>query len=516
MTSRAKIERTSSFDVCIVGSGAGGAVVAKELAESGLSVCVLEEGAHYTPEEYGRFTVAESSRRMLRNGGATFAYGVGDSPSVQIVTGRAVGGGSVLTGGVCFRTPDHVLESWRRDGLTAFAPDRMAPLFDHVEREVHVEHTPEALRSGSTQLFVEGAKRLGITMSSMRRNTRGCEGKGRCTIGCPNQAKQSVDITYLAKARRHGAVLHSDCLALRVLIQGGRAVGVEGRRLVRDGSSRAGSRFTVHARMVVVAAGALHTPLLLRASGIGKRSNAVGKNLALHPSFGVGAIAPMRIDGWRGALQSVYSDHFASSGITLLSVFAATNVMASRMPGAGDRHLDLARSIPRTALFGGLVHDTGRGVVRRGIGREPLITYRMSARDKELFARAFLVVAEMAFEGGATAVMLPVEGLAPVRSPDELRAAVRQPLAASRFQAISFHPLGTARMGVDPARDVVDENGESHEVTNLFVADGSTFRSPVGVNAQIPIMANATHIAWRMRELWSMRHQGQHVMRAAC
>jgi choline dehydrogenase-like flavoprotein len=176
------------------------------------------------------------------------------------------------------------------------------------------------------------------------------------------------------------------------------------------------------------------------------------------------------------------------------------------MPGVGESHLSFARRVPNTALFGGLVHDTGRGVVRRGLGREPIITYRMTAQDKATFARAFCLLGEMALEGGATEVMLPVNGLAPIRHVRELRELSLRPPPASRFQSISFHPLGTARMGILPARDVVGQNGESHEVSNLFVADGSTFRTPVGVNAQVPIMALATHIAWAIRDSWARRH----------
>ncbi|MFO0741689.1 MAG: GMC family oxidoreductase [Labilithrix sp.] len=490
-----------SVDVCVVGSGAAGAVVAKELAESGLSVCVLEEGGYYRPEEYGRFSVAESSRRLLRGGAGTLAFGVGDSPTVQIWTGRTVGGGSVLTGGVCFRIPERVLDAWCAEGLSDFAPKRMEPLFERVERAINVSTTPEALRSGSTQLFVEGAKELGVRIHSMRRNTKDCEGAGRCTLGCPKEAKRSVDVTYLREAEAHGATIYSDCIVERVVTRGRRAVGVTG-RVLGGARGRRGAPFTVHARRVVVAAGALHTPLLLRASGVGRRSRAVGRNLSLHPSFGVAAIAPGRIDGWRGAQQSVFSDHLSAEGITLVSVFAGVNVLASRMPGVGQAHLDYVHKLPQVALFGGIVHDTGRGVVRRGLGREPIVTYRMSARDKATFARAFAFVGEMALAGGATEVMLPVNGLGPIRDVRALREIAERPPAAWRFQAVSFHPLGTARMGHAPERDVVRPSGETHEVDGLFVADGSVFRTPVGVNAQVPIMAVATRIAWGIRDGW--------------
>jgi choline dehydrogenase-like flavoprotein len=342
-----------------------------------------------------------------------------------------------------------------------------------------------------------------MDVKPMRRNTRACTGRGRCAIGCAK--KRSVNLTYLPKARAHGAVIYSDCRVERIVIDGGRAVGVRGRVLGgRRGKPQA--PFAVHAKAVVVAAGALHTPLLLRASGL--RSRAIGRNLSLHPGFAVGALSKTRLDGWRGAMQSAYTDHLAPEGILMLSMFADPSMIASRMPGVGRAHMSYARRVPNTALFAGLVRDSGRGVVRRGFGREPIITYRMTPHDKANFVRAFCTVGEMALAGGAEEVMLPIRGLGPIRSVSELREVAARPPRASRFHAISFHPLCTARMGRSPAHDVVAENGETYEVANLFVADGSAFRSPPGVNAQVPIMASATRIAWAIRDGWSRRVRG--------
>lgn len=488
-----------SVDVCVVGSGSGGAVVAKELAEAGLTVCVLEEGGYYAPEDYRNFTFAESARRMYRGAGATMAIGVGDSPTVQIVTGRVVGGGSVLAGGVCFRTPEHVLDEWCREGLEDLSPGKMEPIFEHVEREVSVTETHASLRSESTKLFVSGAERLGIGMSPMRRNVEHCDGRGRCTTGCPTGSKKSVDVTYLRKARAKGTVVYSDCLVERIMTRGNRAIGVTG-RVLGGRKGEPGAPFTVHARTVVVAAGALHTPLLLRASGLGRRSSALGRNLTLHPGFAVGALAPSRVEGWKGALQSVYSDHLTEEGILMLGMFADPSLIASRMPGVGAAHRAYVEQVSSSALFAGLLRDKGRGTVRRGLGREPLVTYRMAPEDKRAFVRAFCTVAEMALAGGAREVMLPLQGVAPIRDVEALRKLAENPPSAARFESISFHPLCTARMGISSTQDVVDPDGETYEVENLYVADGSVFRSSLGVNAQVPIMASATRIAWRLRD----------------
>ena len=195
------------MDAVVVGSGAGGAVAAQTLAKLGLSVIVVEEGGHYTPEEYGSFPASHTFRRLAREAGLTAALGLGDTPLISLLAGKCVGGSSVLTGGVCFRIPEHVLHEWstslRIPGVT---PEALAPLFSEVEARTSVHDVPVEMRSRAAQLFCEGADKLGIKMKPLRRNTDGCKGASRCNFGCPNRAKMSVDISYLprrGRARRH-------------------------------------------------------------------------------------------------------------------------------------------------------------------------------------------------------------------------------------------------------------------------------------------------------------------------
>ena len=130
-------------DVVIVGSGAGGAVVASELSRAGRSVVVLEEGDWVRPEEYSRLSPGGMLRRTWREAGLSAAVGVGDTPFISVLQGKCVGGSSVLTGGVCFRIPDEVLHEWSHDlGLTTMTPDGVDPSFNVVERVVHVETVP--------------------------------------------------------------------------------------------------------------------------------------------------------------------------------------------------------------------------------------------------------------------------------------------------------------------------------------------------------------------------------------
>ncbi|HEX7668766.1 MAG TPA: FAD-dependent oxidoreductase, partial [Polyangiaceae bacterium] len=161
-----------SADVVVVGSGAGGAVVAAHLAEAGQSVVVLEEGPHVPQERYGRMRPSETLRHLWRDGGLTMAMGLGNTPVINVMMGECVGGSSVLTGGVCFRTPGAVLREWaERFGLEELDEACMEPYFDDVERSVHVEEVPEAMRSLSTVMFARGAERCGRPVRPLRRNT---------------------------------------------------------------------------------------------------------------------------------------------------------------------------------------------------------------------------------------------------------------------------------------------------------------------------------------------------------
>jgi choline dehydrogenase-like flavoprotein len=486
-------------DVAIVGSGAGGAVVASLLARAGLRVVVLEEGDWVRPSEYGSMRPTGTMRRCWREGALSAAVGIGNTPFISVLQGKCVGGSSVLTGGVCFRIPDEVLREWSHDlGLRSMTAEGVDAHFRAVEQVVHVETVPEGMRSRGTELFLEGAAKMGIAMKSMRRNTSGCRGVSRCNFGCPHGAKLSVDVSYLPDACRHGAVIVTDALVERVDVTSGVARGVRGRLLGEEGDP--GAAFDVRAKLVVVACGSLHTPLLLRSSGVDSRH--VGRHMTLHPGFRVGAVFDETVEGWDGALQSVYSDHFASEGITLVSVHPPPSVIAAAYPGVGPEYLENVRKTPHYAMFGGMIHDEGGGRVHRFFGREPVVTYKMARGDVPRLLRAIEIVARMGFAAGAREIALPVFGIEPLRTERELDEFVARPPAMRRVECTAYHPLGTAKMSADPRAGVVKETGESWQVDNLYVADGSVLPTSIGVNSQLPIMGVAHKIATGIAADW--------------
>jgi choline dehydrogenase-like flavoprotein len=486
-------------DVVVVGSGAGGAIVAAELAEAGQRVVVLEEGPHVPPDRYRQMRPSQSMRELWRDGGLTFAVGLGDTPMINVMMGSCVGGSSILTGGVCFRIPGSVMREWSEQmGLTGLTERALEPCFDAVEREIHVEEVPVALRSRSTAVFAEGAERLGLAIKPVRRNTLGCNGCGRCNFGCPHGAKLSVDVTYLPRALEAGATLCSDCQVERVLVKGDRARGVSG--FVRGGPLRKRSaRFTVRARRVVLAAGAYGSPLVLERSGIGRASGQVGRNMTVHPAFRVMARFDEPLRGWRGALQSAYSDSLEHERITMVGLFVPPGVLAATMPGIGAEHAARAAAIPHLSIFGGMIHDDGGGRIQQLLGK-PILSYRMSARDRAAVPVLMRKMAEIYFAAGAREVFLPVLGLGGVDA-DRLRRLDLESVRGRDLECGSQHPLGTCRMGISSGSSVVDGWGQTWDVRDLFIADGSILPTSLGVNPQLSIMGMATRIAWYLREL---------------
>ncbi len=490
-----------SCDVVVVGSGAGGAVMAATLAEAGKRVIVVEEGAYYKPSDYQRFAPSESVRRMFREAGMLMAFGVGQTPMISITLGRAVGGSSLLTGGVCFRIPGEVHQRWDRElGLADLSERSYEEAYREVERRLEVTEVPESMRSESTRRYVRAAEQLGYKIAPIHRNTgEDCEGNARCNFTCPKGAKRSVDRSYLPSATQHGAIVLSDALVSRVIEKDSRAAGVEG-RLLGGPFGAPGHAFRIHAPVVVLACGTLHTPLVLLRQGIGKASGVVGKNITLHPAVRIVGRFDTPVLGWNGAMQSVYSDHFAEEGIKLVGVYTTVNFLAAGLPGVGPALRKRARSLSHCAVFGAMIHDEGGGQVRLGPGREPILSYKMAPRDLERIRKSITILAELSITAGAREVFTSAWGFPPLKSMDDARGLENARIDARRIECMAFHPLGSARVGKDERSGVVDQNGEVFGVPGLFIADGSILPSSIGVNSQVPIMASATRIAWRLDE----------------
>jgi len=487
---RQRVGRTVEVDACVIGSGAGGAPVAKELAEGGMRVAVLEEGDWWETEQFNA-RPREMMPQLYRDAGQVVTLG---TPPIVLPLGRAVGGTTVVNSGTCFRTPGPVLELWRREfGLEALGEAELEPYFRRVERILNVSQVPPALAGRNAEVVRRGAERLGLSGDYLYRNVRGCVGTGVCAYGCPTGAKQHVGITYLPRAWAAGAVTYASTRAERLDMAGNQVRGVIAR-------AAGGGTLRVRCPRVILSCGTIHTPLFLRRQGIGGASGQLARNLSIHPATGVRAGFDERIDQWDGVPQSYYVDALADEGIMLEGAAGPPDYLAMSTPHTGPEHRETMLRARTLASFGVMVSDSSRGRVVRAPGRGrggALVRYDLDDADTARFKRGIELLCDIYWAAGAREVVLPIAGLPTLHDGDSgplRRARVR----ARDLTLMAFHPLGTARAGADPARAVVDPGLAVHGVRGLYVSDGSVVPSSLGVNPQITIMALATRLAFAL------------------
>ncbi|MEA2477301.1 MAG: hypothetical protein QOC87_1500 [Actinomycetota bacterium] len=483
-----------SADVIVVGSGAGGAVAAATLAEAGLDVIVVEEG--FAPNDDSLIgTPFERFQRFCRDDGTTQAWGM---PPIPLPMGKVVGGTTVVNSGTCFRAPDRVLARWHDEyGLDATSPEELRPYYEEVEEFLNVRPVPWELLGPNGMAAHKGAVALGYSGGPLLRNITDCHGCGQCAFGCPTHAKQAMHVSYLPRASRAGARVLAGCRVDRISMSGGVATGVIASVLDRDG--RIKGSLWIKARHVVVCAGAIFTPALLMRSGVPDPSGQTGRNLRIHPATGVGGLMDGGGPYWKGTLQSYYIDQFFEShDLMFEATTSVPGVGAGSLPGIGERAMRELADVSDLATLGFYVSDTSRGRVFAPRKGGAVATYRLNDLDARRIAIGLSVAAEVLLEAGAKKLYLGISGLDAPTPSGQLDQLRERRLRAESLRLTGFHPMGTARMGTDPARSVVDSSGAHHHVRGLWVADASTFPSCVAVNPQMTIMALSKRTAERV------------------
>jgi choline dehydrogenase-like flavoprotein len=473
-------------DVVIVGSGAGGAVAAATLAEAGLDVIVLEAGAHYDRDSYPSDHL-EAIASLYRDGGLTIAEG---RPPIPVPVARVVGGTTVINSGTCFRAPAPVLEDWRRRVGIPWAGGLDA---DYAEAEdfLRVTQLDPGRMGRNGQLAMEGAAAIGASGAPIHRNAGSCVQCSSCPFGCEIDAKRGMHVSYLPRAVAAGARIRAGIEVDRVLVEGGRAVGVAGS--TRVGANGRFRDFTVRARRAtIVAGGALGTPELLQRSGLGGRH--VGRNLHIHPACWVGARYDEEVRGWDGVMQSFYVDEWERRGILLEATFTPLAFGGAWLLGAGRGHQQAMLDFGHVGSIG--VHLSDRSSGRVGLGAEGSLraSYKLSGEDAGRLAFGIARAAEIHFAAGATEVY-----------PNIARVGVLRPGGLAEFEATgfrpselrleAFHPMGTARIDADPAEGACAPDGSVNGTRDLYVADASLFPTSVGVNPMMTVIAFAKQVA---------------------
>ncbi len=488
-------------DVVVIGSGAGGAVMAFELARQGRSVIVLESG-RYVPSAQMHEDMAETIQRSYVDG----ALQVNTTFDVPVFQGTGIGGSTVIDAGAAFRAPDYVLQHWATDlGLKALAPERLRPFYEKVERRLSVHvNEPHEINECANKV-VQGCEDLGWSWKPMARTVKQCALTGHCLAGCMTDRKQSTLVTYLPWAAAMGARFFSDCHATQILTTHGRASGVLANVIDPD-SNEIVAQMRIDAQVVVVAAGAVQTPLLLQRSGLGQQSGALGHNLYLNPFISMIGRFPQPVYGWRGALSGVYVDQFLGphdGKILMMSGLPApVQLLATGGLGVGNTHMAFMGDYRYYAMLQVFAQDEGQGsVFSSGTSHDPHknIQWNLSPQNLTDLKRGIAAAARIFFAAGASAVRLPTFQTTEVQSVFELDQAVAkihdEPMGMYSLRVASLQPQGTCRMGTDPFSSVVDEVCEMHDLHGLFIVDASVLPQGISVPPKMTIAAIASYVA---------------------
>jgi long-chain-alcohol oxidase len=487
-------------DVCIVGSGAGGGVAAAVLAQAGLDVVVLEAGDYYSEKDFDGDELNGFGRLYLAGGGMA-----SQDQSIGLLAAGCLGGTTIVNYTFSFRTPDKVREEWARLGVKEATSDTYDRSLDTVVERigVNVEHN---IPSSRDRTIKAGLDKLGWHVESMPRNVRGCKEEvcRLCHYGCQLGAKQSTMKTWLQDAYDAGARVLVRTRAQKVTESGGAATGVEAR-------TSDGRRVTVRARAVVAACGALQTPVLLKRSGLANPN--IGKHLKLHPVMVIWGHFDEEIRPWEGMLAGLYSDEHVDMddgyGVKYEHVAIPPSILLSFSPWRGAaQSAEIMRALPYTGGVGVLLRDRDGGEVTVGRDGLPVVKWRFSDFDLGHMRRGVEGAARVVEAMGAKRVFSShakwvayepgrnggVEGF--------MRDADACGWGAGQSQPVSFHIMGSARLGSSPGLSACKPDGETWDMRNLFVLDGSAFPTASGVNPMVSIEAlahmNAQRLAQRL------------------
>lgn len=490
-------------DVCVIGSGAGGSVVAAQLARSGRDVLLIERGGYYMQNDYTGDEYETLQRVSVGKGlFATTDNGIG------LLAGMGLGGTTVINWCTSLEPPADVLGEWEREhGIDGLTGSGFRALLDAVKARLHVDST-ESRHNANNQILADGARALGYRVETLPRNVDGCGDCtecGPCVYGCRRGAKQDALATWVQDAADGGARIIVHCTAERIVTRNGAAVGVEA-TAIEPGTGRR-HRVEIRCRTLVLAGGTIFSPALVLRSGLGNAM--IGRGVRLHPVTGVLGIYDHSIEIWNGAAQTAVCTEFSrvggAHGFWIEASPGHPGIGAMAIPWRSrDEHQALMRRLAQTAALIVLVRDRGSGTVRVTREGVPIVSYRLHPQDRFMMMRGLEEMAKIHLAAGAREVYSLHTRRIHVRR-DEPDAAVRfsravwaEGIRPNAMTLFSAHLMGGLPMGADPHRAAVDPSGRLRGTPNVYVADGSVFPSAPAVNPMITIMAMAHRIAQRI------------------
>jgi choline dehydrogenase-like flavoprotein len=467
-------------DFIVIGSGAGGSTVALALAQAGWRVTVLEEGKYHARPTF-QVDLYSAIRRLFRDFGAQAARGRSIFPVLQ---GRCVGGSTVISGAIVHRLPRDIYNLWDQQAKigTHLRFEDLEAAGEELERELGVRANLEPLLPSLKISNV--LSDMGWRHQAMKRIAPGCLGTGRCLQGCPSGGKLSMERSFVPRVIAAGGVLLAEHTALSIQFDGYRAAGVVARGT--NGSSR-----HIRARRgVIVAAGVVHTPLLLRASGV--RLGHVGQHFQCHLGVGTSGLLDQPVSIVEGPPQGIEVTQFDNDKIKLATQLLPPELLLARAGVVGSDLVELFARCDRISAWTASIQSEAEGEVTPTWRGRPRIRFNPTQGDLDRLRRGVALMTELMFAAGATRVFPGMHtNCGPLTDRSQIREILSTPLDARRFDLGVGHLFGTCRMGRSAQDSVVDARFRVHGYADLFVVDGSVLPTNTGVNPQFPILQMA-------------------------
>lgn len=490
------MEVQEKFQAIIIGSGAGGGVVADVLSQKGIKTLIIESGPYRKKEHF-----VHSERQMSSiyyNRGGVFSKNM----SIGLAAANNVGGSTSVYTGVSFRTPKTVLEKWRKSfGLDFLSKDYVDNYFDYLDKDLNIHELDDSEINENNSLFKNAAESLGFHVKKLKINTQNCKGTSFCNLGCTEGAKQGTLEVQIPRALKNGAKLVHSAFVHKVSEHKVYFTVSKAKYGTADNYLQAGA-YTASADVIVIAAGVLNSPAILLRSQkeLSLKNDNIGRYISLHPVFNLHAINTDPISNNSGFPKAYYIDEFSESeGYYLETSFYFHGVTAKNIPGWGAENLEIMKNYHKMMSILILSHDKSEKGNRISINKkgQPVLNYSVSKKTKESLTKAIRKAVHIFIAAGCVQIKVP--GANKIITPDDkenLGNLIRsENINFSLTPLSTAHPQGGCRMGADRKNSVCDTNGKVWGTKNIYVADASLFPTSVQVNPYETVMLMANHVA---------------------
>jgi choline dehydrogenase-like flavoprotein len=490
-------DKNITAEVCIIGSGCGGATLAKKLTDSGVDVVILEQGGYYPSSDMDQNELnmagkvsAERNLAANHDGGNSLTYG------------QNIGGASVHYWADSYRTPDYKLKEWEEEyGLKDHKHNDLMPAFEEIESSLNIHPAKDDYFNQMNKFMKQASDKLGWHGHHVPQARKGCVKSGHCMQGCLYDAKQSQMVTHIPTAIKQGARVFSDAKAVKLNYSDSKVSSLDIEMIDRSTNKSNGIKMRVEAKVFVVAAGGFNSSFFLLQQGLKKKLPMLGMNFSMNPSTVVHGIYEEKMISWRNIpaayaveefLEKRYmNNQYKEGGYMLMANQVHPSTLAVSVPGLGSEHSDLMESLPN---LGGTISwmddiPSELGEIKINNKGQRVVHYEYGEMTRKVLKDSIKKQAELQFTAGAKELVVAGYQGIRLRSMDELKKLDDLVYAAGGLFMASPHPGGGCRMGADISTSVVGFDHRVHGFNNLFVSDSSVFPTSSGLDPSLTIMA---------------------------